>query len=126
MQKLKASEVAACRATLLDEQESHCMLCCDRILPEDAVLDHDHKTGHVRGVLHRGCNAMLGHVENNRARNMLKDARLWRWLRGVERYLTADHTSRPLHPTHRTPDEKVERTKKLAAKRRAAKKAAAQ
>lgn len=123
MKKLKASEVAEYRATALEEQGGHCMLCCDRVASEDAVLDHDHKTGHVRGVLHRGCNAMLGHIENNRARNMLKDARLWRFLRGVERYITADHTQRPLHPTHRTAEEKVVRTKKLAAKRRAAKKA---
>ncbi len=101
------------------------MLCCDRIAPGDDVLDHDHTTGHVRGVLHRGCNAMLGHIENNRARNMLKDARLFRFLRGVERYLQADHTQRPLHPTHRTADEKRVRANKLAAKRRAAKKAAA-
>jgi hypothetical protein len=122
MKKLKASEVAQYRATALEEQGGHCMLCCDRVASEDAVLDHDHKTGHVRGVLHRGCNAMLGHIENNRARNMLKDARLWRFLRGVERYITADHTQRPLHPTHRTAEEKVARTKKLAAKRRAAKK----
>lgn len=124
MNKLKASEVSAYRATALEEQGGHCMLCCDRIAPGDDVLDHDHKTGHVRGVLHRGCNAMLGHIENNRARNMLKDARLWRFLRGVERYITADHSQRPLHPTHRTDDDKKERAKKLAAKRRAAKKEA--
>lgn len=124
MTKLKASEVAQYRATALEDQGGHCMLCCERIAPGDDVLDHDHKTGHVRGVLHRGCNAMLGHIENNRARNMLKDGRLWRFLRGVERYITADHTQRPLHPTHRTDAEKAERTKKLAAKRRAAKRAA--
>ncbi len=124
MTKLKASEVASYRATALEEQGGHCMLCCDRIAPGEDVLDHDHKTGHVRGVLHRGCNAMLGHIENNRARHMLKDARLFRFLRGVERYIQADHTQRPLHHTHRTAEEKVVRTKKLAAKRRAAKKAA--
>ncbi len=124
MHKLKASEVAAYRATALEEQGGHCMLCCDRVSPDDAVLDHDHKTGHVRGVLHRGCNAMLGHIENNRARNMLKDARLRRFLSGVWTYITADHTSRPLHPTHRSADEKRERANKLARKRRATKKAA--
>lgn len=123
MQKLKATEVAQYRKTALDEQAGHCMLCCERILEGEDVLDHCHKSGHVRGVLHRGCNAMLGHIENNRARNMLKDGRLWRFLRGVERYVTADHSTRPLHPTHRSAEQKVERTKKLAAKRRAIKKA---
>jgi len=122
MQKLKSSEVAAYRKKQLEEQEGHCMLCGERIV-EDDVLDHCHKTGHVRGVLHRGCNAMLGHIENNRARHMMKDGRLFRFLRGVQTYITADHTQRPLHPTHRTPEEKRVRTNKLAAKRRAAKKA---
>ena len=124
MQKLRASEVAAYRKTALEEQEGHCMLCGERINGDDC-LDHDHKTGHVRGVLHRGCNAMLGHIENNRARHMMKDGRLFRFLRGVQNYITADHSQRPLHPTHRTDDEKKERTKKLAAKRRAAKKGTA-
>lgn len=104
MQKLKSSEVAAYRKTALDAQGGHCMLCGEAINGDD-VLDHDHRTGHVRGVLHRGCNAMLGHIENNRARHMMKDGRLFRFLRGVQNYITADHTQRPLHPTHRTEDE---------------------
>lgn len=105
MHKLRASEVAAYRTTALDEQGGHCMLCGERIATGEDVLDHDHKTGHVRGVLHRGCNAMLGHIENNRARHMMKDGRLFRFLRGVQTYITADHSMRPLHPTHRTADE---------------------
>lgn len=125
MHKLRSSEVAEYRRTALESQEGHCMLCSERIMPGEDVLDHCHKTGHVRGVLHRGCNAMLGHIENNRARHMLKDGRLWRFLRGVQTYITADHSQRPLHPLHRTDLEKKERTKKLAAKRRAAKKGTA-
>ena len=31
----------------------------------DAVLDHDHKTGMVRGVLHRQSNARGGKIENS-------------------------------------------------------------
>jgi hypothetical protein len=82
------------------------MICRERIGEGEDVLDHDHKSGHCRGVLHRGCNAMLGHIENNRARHMMKDGRLFRFLRGVQEYLTADHTQRPLHPLHRTDEEK--------------------
>ena len=123
MQKLKASEVATYRGTELEAQQGHCMLCGDRIAPGEEVLDHDHKTGHVRAVLHRGCNAMLGHIENNRSRNMLKDARLWRFLRQVQTYITADHTGKPLHPTHRTAEEKRIRTNKRAVVARAKKKA---
>lgn len=32
---------------------------------EDAVLDHNHNTGMVRGVLHRQSNAWLGKIENS-------------------------------------------------------------
>lgn len=124
MQKLKASEVAQYRKTLLAEQGGRCLLCGEMIEGDD-VLDHCHKTGNVRGVLHRGCNAELGHIENNRYRNHLAGGRLFRMLRGVEAYITADHRQKPLHPSHRTVDEKRIRTNKLAAKRRAAKKATA-
>lgn len=126
MQKLKASEVAAYRTTLLNEQNGHCALCGDRIEAGDvAVLDHDHKTGHCRGVLHRGCNSMLGVIENGRARYGLLGGRLGRMLAGIFNYIHAIHEHRPLHPTHRTADEKRVRTNKLAAKRRAAKKVTA-
>lgn len=32
---------------------------------EDAVLDHNHKSGMVRGVLHRQSNSWLGKIENS-------------------------------------------------------------
>lgn len=122
MRKLKASEVAAQRAMMLAEQEGHCMLCCERIAEGEDVLDHCHTTGHVRAVLHRGCNVMLGHIENNRARHMMKGGRLFRFLRGVENYINADHRHKPIHPTHKTEDEKRALRNKRARKARAAKK----
>lgn len=112
--KLSASKVKDYRAELLTQQGGRCLLCGDTIAAGEDVLDHDHKTGHVRGVLHRGCNAMLGHIENNRARNHLADGRLWRWLSNVEAYLKATHFDKPLHPKHRTAEQKLERTRKLA------------
>jgi len=126
MQKLKASEVASYRATKLEEQQGCCALCGDRMTAADvACLDHDHKTGACRGTLHRGCNAMLGHIENNRPRHGLLGARLGRMLRGVEAYIHADYSQRPLHPTHRTSDEKRILTNKRAVAARAKKKASA-
>lgn len=107
MHKLKASEVAGYRAQMMVAQAGHCRLCGERIEgSEQPVLDHDHKTGHVRGVLHRGCNAMLGHIENNRPRHALNGGRLRRFLLAVFEYIHADHTDKPLHPTHKTADEK--------------------
>jgi hypothetical protein len=106
MHRLKASEVAEYRATLLEQQAGYCRLCSEPIEQGDAVLDHDHKSGHVRGVLHSGCNAMLGHIENNRPRYRLTGARLRRWMNAAFDYIHGDYSHLPLHHTQRTDDEK--------------------
>lgn len=123
MQKLTVSQVSAQRAQMLANQGGNCALCCTAIAPGEDVLDHCHTTGHVRAVLHRGCNSMLGVIENNRPRYMLKGARLFHMLSRVEAYLTADFTANPLHPTHRTEEEKRKLVNLRARKARAAKKA---
>lgn len=97
------------------------MLCCDRVGPDEAVLDHCHTTGHCRGVLHRGCNSMLGVIENNRPRYMLKGPRLFAMLERVEKYLAADPTSNPLYHTFKTPEQKRVAKNTRARKARAAK-----
>lgn len=106
MHRLKASEVPAFRATALEQQGGRCLLCGECIESSEAVLDHDHKSGHVRGVLHSGCNAMLGHVENNRPRYKLTGARLRRWMNAAFDYIHKDYSHLPLHHTQRTDDEK--------------------
>jgi len=104
------------------EQEGRCALCFEPIAAGEAVADHDHATGQMRGVLHRGCNAMLGHIENNRPRHKLTSIpRLTRFLAGVVGYLyrkRSDDT--PLYPTHKTPDQKRELRNKRARRARAA------
>jgi hypothetical protein len=69
--RLKTTEIADYRAKQGLVQQGKCQLCKSAL--DNPVLDHCHKTGHVRGVLCRGCNAMLGHIENNRPRNFLTD-----------------------------------------------------
>lgn len=124
MQKLTASQVKAQRDKMLADQGGLCMLCCERIEAGAAVLDHDHKTGHCRGVLHRGCNAMLGKIENARRINHLLGPRLGHMLSRVQAYITKDNSHLPVYYTHRTAEEKKERAKTLAKKRREAKKKA--
>lgn len=51
------------------QQEGRCALCVERISIEPlkrrtACLDHDHKTGKVRGLLCIKCNLGLGLIEN--------------------------------------------------------------
>lgn len=124
MNKLKQSQVPQYREETLAKQNHRCMLCTE-VVTDDAVLDHDHHTGHCRGVLHRGCNAMLGHIENNAPRNNLRGNRLFNMLARVEQYLKADYTAQPLHHTHKTDEQKRIRRNKLATASRARRKAAA-
>src|SRR5574340_85671 len=109
--KLKASEIAGFRNDLLARQGGKCLLCGYPCSKDEAVLDHCHTTGVIRAVLHRGCNAMLGHIENNAPRHKLTDPqKLMRMLGNVASYraLYMPHLSvdLPLHPTFKTDDEK--------------------
>lgn len=127
MRRLKSTEVAEYRAKLLADQGGKCALCWMEIAVGEAVLDHDHATGVCRAVLHRGCNAMLGHIENNAPRNKLTDPlKLAKMLGSVASYRAcyAPHLigHLPLHPTFKTDDEKrLLRNKRARAARAKAK-----
>jgi hypothetical protein len=96
-------------------------MCKLPLLLKDAVLDHCHITGAVRGTAHRSCNALLGKVENNAARFGMPTSRMPAFLHGIAEYLQLHKTNITgmLHPTHKTEDEKRIRRNKLAVKRRA-------
>lgn len=117
MIKLKAKDIKPFRETMLRDQHNICAICGAPIIIEKAVLDHDHKTGQIREVLHASCNSFLGIIENNHKRFGVED--LEATLAGIYKYVTKHASLSPdvIHPTHRTPDEK----KALAAKRRKAK-----
>lgn len=97
--KLKYSQIKQYRQQALIQQQGLCLLCREEIDPKEAVLDHCHKTGYIRGVLHRGCNCLLGKIENNLARNRIDDVRLEAILKNVfeYRYKFKDH----IHPTYK-------------------------
>lgn len=122
MVRLKTSEIKVYRETLLQKQNGLCGLCKEPLSPEEAVLDHNHKTGRIRQVLHRGCNCIEGVIANNSARNKITGSRLKAICENLIDYVTNSETD-VLHPTHRTPEEKKERTKKRAKKARLNKKA---
>jgi hypothetical protein len=112
------------RADLTAAQGGRCKLCK---LPLGAgadrpVLDHDHHTGFIRGVLHSGCNTMLGKIENNYKRTGVK---LGPFLAGALLYMQTHETPQHalLHPSHKTDDEKRIRRNTLARKRRTKKEA---
>lgn len=122
MNKLKVSQVAEARLSLLTLQCGKCGICKLVCTPADAVLDHDHATGAVRGTLHRSCNALLGKVENNYRRYGVKN--LAAWAHGIPTYLDYHAVNRTglLHPSHKTDEEKRLARNAKARKTRAARK----
>ena len=119
MRRLKTTEVAATRFTLLHTQGMTCALCKLPCTTLDAVLDHDHSTGAVRASLHRTCNALLGKVENNYKRYGVKN--LGAFCAGLAGYLQTHRVNQTglLHPTYKTEDEKREKRNKTARVKRA-------
>lgn len=122
MQRLKTTEVSIVRGRLLGEQGGRCAVCQLPCSPQSAVLDHCHSSGAVRAALHRGCNSLLGKIENNAARYGVPNVAAFG--HGVGPYLLRHQTNQTglLHPTHKTEDEKRLARNAKARKSRAAKK----
>lgn len=48
---------------LLDSQNSRCAICGERASP--LAVDHDHRTGQIRGLLCDRCNRAVGHLQDS-------------------------------------------------------------
>jgi hypothetical protein len=48
---------------MLEKQGHRCAICNAESKQRAMAIDHDHKSGKVRGLLCDGCNMSLGHVE---------------------------------------------------------------
>lgn len=108
--RLTYTKVREYRQQQLSLQDNCCDLCGEPII-DDAVLDHDHRSGLIRKVLHRGCNAMLGKIENNLARNRMDHNRLKTWASNLVDYIQTTHTD-ILHPSYKTKETKMAYKKK--------------
>jgi hypothetical protein len=114
--KLRASEIRALRLELLAQQLNLCAICQEHLPADQAVLDHCHTTGQIRAVLHRGCNMYIGALENNQKRNRISATKLACILANFQTYVAA---LKPIvHPTHKTPEERIARARKRAKARR--------
>lgn len=122
--KLKGKDVRETRQSLLEQQAHRCAICGEHCTDEQAVLDHDHTGGHVRGVLHRSCNAVEGKIVNAFRRYAIQNRVAF--LSGLIAYHEKHSTNNTglIHPTHRTAEEKIEATRKRARRKRLALKAA--
>ncbi len=110
--KLKYNEVKEYRDALYKEQEGTCTICGHHMEPTYAVLDHDHGTGHIRAVIHRDCNILLGKVENYtqyKGKAMRTESRLKDALAGLYEFITTDWSLNPWHPKHMTATDKLRR-----------------
>lgn len=104
-----------------------CPLCgtvIDTTIKGEGVIDHDHDTGEIRGVLHRSCNAAEGRIANAAGRWGAKSMAypdIVRYLKRVVVYLEAEGTGF-MYAMHKTPDEKKDaRNAKLREQRAAVK-----
>lgn len=124
--KLTNSQLKPVRDKIRADQKGVCALCGLPVSVPDAVLDHCHKHGFIRGTLHRSCNSLLGVLENNRSRFGLgDDVAFTNFMAGAHAYIVkhAVPQTRMIHPTFLTEDEKrIKRNAKARKVRAAAKK----
>lgn len=95
-----AKDVQVVREKLLSDQEGLDLITGLPIPQKQAVLDHDHNTNFVRGVLHRQTNAFLGKLENAYIRYIKwwYVGTLSEFLRGCADYIEKEHPKEYLHP----------------------------
>ena len=102
MDTMKNKDLKPYRLALLEKQGYICPLCELELLPEDAVLDHCHTTGHLRQVLHRSCNSAEGWILHWAGRRSEGDDPV-KFVSNTLRYWHEDYTDNPIHPTHGKP-----------------------
>jgi hypothetical protein len=101
-----------------------CPLCSrpiDLTIKGEGVVDHNHDTGEIRGILHRSCNAAEGKAANAIGRWGTKVNTYEAIIAYTERLLTYWKTAGTglTYHGHKTPEEKAQ-ADKLRARKRAA------
>ena len=126
--KLARSMMRSYAHKLLKEQDGLCPLCgkpIDLTIKGEGVIDHDHDSGRIRGLLHRSCNAAEGKISNAAARWGAKSANyadIIPYLKNLVAYLEKPPKNL-IYPMHKTADEKKDDRNRKAREARAALKA---
>jgi len=102
----------------LKEQGGLCPLCgkpIDHTVKGEGVVDHDHDTGEIRGILHRSCNAAEGKIANAAGRwgaGSMSYAAITPFLQRMVDYLQQPGKGF-MYPSHKSDEEKrLDRNKK--------------
>lgn len=111
MRRLKHSECHSLKLRLWEQQKHLCPLCNRKIEMHDSVLDHDHRNGMIRSVMHDRCNRALGFIEWS-----LQHIDAKTFFSNICKFLEA-HQKSPtqlIHPRHaRLTEEKTKRERRL-------------
>lgn len=106
MRKLSRAMMPAWKVRQLKvAQQGLCALCgkpIDLTVEREGVVDHDHDTGEIRGVLHRSCNSGEGKVANAAGSWIAKSMKYPDIIAALKRLLA--YYERPgtglIYPTH--------------------------
>lgn len=113
--KITRGQVRAVTMKLLKGQGGLCPVCSKPInlaqrstSGDGPALDHDHRTGHIRGVLHRSCNGGIGKAESIVGRwitgSMQDERAIIQDMQRMVNYLLQPNTDL-IYYTHKTPEE---------------------
>jgi len=125
--KLKRTELAKVKKELLAKQNGCCLFCGGNLTgvsSQNIVVDHNHDTGIIRGVAHRGCNGVEGRVLTYLKRwgKCSTKMQVIRMLRRLADFYEKEPKTEWIYPTHKTALEKKELRNKRARERYAQKK----
>ena len=117
--RIKIKDIPLFRNKIAQEQGGKCWLCDIDLSKVTPCLDHDHRSGRIRGVLCGNCNGIEGKIANlaNRAK---RDKTRYDFVNRVLRYWNFFSACQreEIHPSHKTEDEKRLRRNKKARERR--------
>lgn len=85
---LTQKQLVSFRRWLYIDQKRKCLIC-DEVVPIDNfVVDHDHRTGNIRGGLCSNCNLVEGLLKDKNSTLAPK----------IARYISADYSANAIYP----------------------------
>lgn len=102
--KITRTDIPTLREYLIRQQDGKCWLCSIDLALVKPCLDHDHETGHVRGVLCNNCNGIEGKI-TNLARRARRNGTKKQFLQKVLEYWDKPQNE-AIHPEFKNKDEK--------------------